>query len=138
MRLGFKLSNRVTDTLESSSILIYLETRKRIYIHKNELIPYLIKWLIKKGDLKLSPTCCIFRWERKQPKKFGGEKNMWVVLYEILMLTPNFILLARDKHSSLFVGLKKFYHCGILVEVIRSNNLVAGIAFHCILQNVFS
>jgi len=31
VRLSFNLSNRVTDTLESSSILIYLETRKSIY-----------------------------------------------------------------------------------------------------------
>ncbi len=31
MQLGFNLSNKVTDTLESSSKLIYFETRKIIY-----------------------------------------------------------------------------------------------------------
>jgi hypothetical protein len=34
MQLGFKLSNRVTDTLESSSILIYLIQVKGIYTQK--------------------------------------------------------------------------------------------------------
>jgi hypothetical protein len=31
MQLGFNLSNGVTDTLVSSSILIYFKTRKSIY-----------------------------------------------------------------------------------------------------------
>jgi hypothetical protein len=34
MQLGFNLTNGVTDTLESSSILIYSETRKSIYTWK--------------------------------------------------------------------------------------------------------
>jgi hypothetical protein len=35
VQLGFNLSYGVTDTLESSSILIYFETRKSIYSQKN-------------------------------------------------------------------------------------------------------
>ncbi len=50
MQMGFNLSNGVTDKLESSSILIYFETRKSIYAQKGGQMPYLIKWLIKKGD----------------------------------------------------------------------------------------
>jgi hypothetical protein len=34
MQLGFNLSNRVTDTLESTSILIYLIQVKGIYTQK--------------------------------------------------------------------------------------------------------
>ncbi len=34
MQLGFNLSNRATDTLESSSILIYLIHEKGIYTQK--------------------------------------------------------------------------------------------------------
>jgi hypothetical protein len=49
MQLGFNLSNGVTDTLESSSILIYLDTRKIIYTQKSGEMPYLIKWLIENG-----------------------------------------------------------------------------------------
>jgi hypothetical protein len=47
MQLGLKLINEVTDTLESSSILVYFETRKSIYTQKGGQMPYLIKWLIK-------------------------------------------------------------------------------------------
>jgi hypothetical protein len=47
MQLVFNLCNEVTDTLESSSILIYLETRKSIYTQWGGEIPSLIKWLIK-------------------------------------------------------------------------------------------
>jgi hypothetical protein len=35
MQLGFNLSNGVTDTLESSLILIYLGTRKSIYTQQS-------------------------------------------------------------------------------------------------------
>ncbi len=35
VQLGFNLSNGVTDTLESGSILIYLETRKSIYTQRS-------------------------------------------------------------------------------------------------------
>ncbi len=35
VQLGFNLSNRVPDTLESSSILICFETRKSIYTQQN-------------------------------------------------------------------------------------------------------
>jgi hypothetical protein len=38
VQLGFNLSNGVTDTLESSTILIYLQTRKSIYTRKEILI----------------------------------------------------------------------------------------------------
>jgi len=34
VQLGFNLSNRVTDTLESSTILIYMETRMSLYAQK--------------------------------------------------------------------------------------------------------
>ncbi len=40
VQLGFNLSNGVTDTLESITILIYLQTRKSIYTQKEVLI----KW----------------------------------------------------------------------------------------------
>jgi len=43
MQLDFNLSNRVTDTLESSSIVIYFETRKRIYTQQNGSMLHLIK-----------------------------------------------------------------------------------------------
>ncbi len=48
MQLGFNLSNGVTNTLESSSILIYLEICKSIYTQQSGEMPYLIKWLIKR------------------------------------------------------------------------------------------
>jgi hypothetical protein len=65
MQLGFILSNGVTDTLESSSILIYFETRKSIYTRQSGWMPYLIKQLIKKGDKKLWPSGYIFELNRK-------------------------------------------------------------------------
>jgi len=34
VQLGFNLSDGVTDRLESSSILIYLQTHTLVYIHK--------------------------------------------------------------------------------------------------------
>jgi hypothetical protein len=39
MQFRFNLSNGVTDTLESSSILIYLETHKGIYSSNFSFIP---------------------------------------------------------------------------------------------------
>ncbi len=42
MKFGFNLSSGVTDTLESSSILIYLKKRKSIYTQKVCLIK--TKW----------------------------------------------------------------------------------------------
>jgi hypothetical protein len=48
MQFGFNLSNRVTDTLESSLLLIYLETFKSLYTQKCSDMPYLIKWLTKR------------------------------------------------------------------------------------------
>ncbi len=47
MQLGFNLSNRVTDTLESSSILIYFEMRKSIYTKQCGQMPCLNKQLTK-------------------------------------------------------------------------------------------
>ncbi len=38
VQLGFNLSNGVTDTLESITILIYLQTRKSIFAQKKVLI----------------------------------------------------------------------------------------------------
>jgi hypothetical protein len=35
VKLDFNLSNGVTDTLESSSMLVYFETLRSIYTHKN-------------------------------------------------------------------------------------------------------
>jgi hypothetical protein len=46
MQLGFNLSSRVTDTLESSSILMYKEMHMG-NVHKGWLDAALIKWLIK-------------------------------------------------------------------------------------------
>jgi len=46
VQLGFNLSNGETDTLESSSLLIILETH--MGLHKMGLDAVLIKWLIKK------------------------------------------------------------------------------------------
>ncbi len=47
MQMAFNLSNGVNDTLESSSILIYLETRMGLYTQKRWLDAILIKWFIK-------------------------------------------------------------------------------------------
>jgi len=46
--IGCNLSNRVTDTLESSTILIYLETNMSLYKQKCGEMSYLIKWSIKR------------------------------------------------------------------------------------------
>jgi hypothetical protein len=40
VRLGFNLSNEVTDTLESSTMLINLETRMSLYTQKCGKMPY--------------------------------------------------------------------------------------------------
>ncbi len=48
VQLGFNLSNGVTDTLESSTILLYLETRKSIYTQQCGELPSLIKWFLKR------------------------------------------------------------------------------------------
>jgi hypothetical protein len=47
VQLGFNLSNGVPDTLESSTILIYLETRMSLYTQRCGEMLYMIKWLIK-------------------------------------------------------------------------------------------
>jgi hypothetical protein len=49
VQLCFNLSNGVTDTLESSTKLIYLETHKSIYTQQSGKMPYLIKWLITRS-----------------------------------------------------------------------------------------
>jgi hypothetical protein len=46
MKLGFNLSNGITNTLESSTILIYLETRMSLYIQRCGEMPYWLNgWL---------------------------------------------------------------------------------------------
>ncbi len=58
MQLGFNLSNRATDTPESSLILIYLEKRK-VFIHRkvagshHKLKGKLKREIKKFGDLKI-------------------------------------------------------------------------------------
>ncbi len=48
VQLDFNLSNGVTDTLESSTILIYFETREGLFTQHCGKMPYLIKQLIKR------------------------------------------------------------------------------------------
>ncbi len=77
VQLVFNLSNAVTDTLESSTILIYLETPKSIYTQLISKMPFLMKWLIKRW-LKQWPVNCIFsEWKGQRPKRFGGW-NVWI------------------------------------------------------------
>ena len=53
MQLAFNLSNGVTDTLESSSILIYLVLVKTIYTQKVWQEAALIKTINKEGIKKV-------------------------------------------------------------------------------------
>ncbi len=56
MQLGYNLSNGVTDTLESSSILIYFETHVGLYTQEGGQMPYWLNgWL--NGKLKMPGVC---------------------------------------------------------------------------------
>jgi hypothetical protein len=52
VQLGFNLSNRVTDTLESSSILTYLVQVKSIYTQSSGRKPHQLKQEINKEGIK--------------------------------------------------------------------------------------
>ncbi len=77
MQLVFNLSNGVTNTLESSSIPIYFETRKSIYTQQSGQMPYLIQMVnLKKGDLKLWPSDYFFQMKVEKAAKEVLEGDM--------------------------------------------------------------
>ncbi len=89
MKLGFNLSNGVTDKLESSSILIYLETCKSIYTQESGEMPYLIKWLIKRWLKTVANTLQLMSQKEGSRGRFW-RRNMWILNCEILVLTSKF------------------------------------------------
>jgi hypothetical protein len=70
------LSNGVTDTLESSAILMYLETCKSINTQKCGEMPSLIKWLIKKVIKMVANSLILNEWKGKMAEKGLGGKCM--------------------------------------------------------------
>jgi hypothetical protein len=73
VQLAFNLSSRVTETLESSTMLIYSRELMRLYTQRLGEDAMVIKWLIKSSGVGNSRGCELkVRW----PKKWGIKFTM--------------------------------------------------------------
>ncbi len=85
--MGFNLSNLVTDTFESSSIQIYLETRKSIYTQQWGEMPFLIKKVIKMVANGLQFN----EWKENMAEEVLGGKCSELWIMKFLRLTPKYV-----------------------------------------------